>query len=436
MTTNAANDSSSIGKMARRGIRKNFDAVSTVAIVQLLIRAAVLAPLLLSVMWGGKLPLWLAAAGSAALYIFLLIPMRFWARQKMRRVYYTRSHHTKHRDFYGKWLATGLLRYLRGILWGLPFIAIALYFTVGRRVLLVKTFEAPISWLAHLLSADPESPTGNMPLALGIIGGLAVVFALLFAYGWWRDLPFEYLPVGSIGTKKTVHWSRRILKKHRSEMRKTTLGNAFLTLPAILGFGAVLGMYVMQKITFTSNMSLNLLMAQVRRLFSEPLSQLTLLELLGVFVVLYLPLCVYRKCRNAALMAKLIKARMHSSSSSSPVTAEDYGGEEAQAAQEARKREIEAWGAEMAAREKMERAQKEERMRRRAEEESRFELKRQQFEEEQARYEEKKKALEEEQARLEARARQFEEDQALHEERTKQFEEEQRKHNAFLSDHS
>ncbi len=326
----------SIGKVTRKGLKRNFDEISKAALVQLLIRAAIIASvfflpqgfkyllsmeavssvLKLSPDTAERISTIASAAVSIALYVFLLIPMRFWARQKVRRVYYRHSNNdNKQSKAYSRWLGTGLLRYLRGILWGLPFIACVVYFTVMRTILDAPTFNAPIHWLAMLLAGNPENGVGNVSLAWGLIGGAIVLFGLLFAYGWWRDLPFEYLPVRSIGTSKTLHWSRHIRKKHRGEMLGNTCVNFLLTLPAILGFGAVIGMYALDRVNFS--LSIEMVLAQLRNLVTQPVPWLVLLELLAVFTILYLPFCIYRKCRNGALMARCMRSRHSHSDGSS-----------------------------------------------------------------------------------------------------------------------
>lgn len=297
----------SIGKITRKGIRRQFDVISAAVFVQLLIHLAVAAPLVISRVVAGILSDKAALAISLGLYVFLLIPMRFWSRQKVRRVYYTKNIKQKTNAWttYKRWLATGLLRYLRGLLWGLPFIACVVYFTVFRTILDATTFEMPVHWLAMLLANDPQTTTGNVSLALDIIMGLVALFGLLFAHGWWRDLPFEYLPVSSIGTRKTLHWSRHILKNHRGEMRANTFVNLLLCIPGFLGFAVVLGMYALKTVNFS--LSIDMIVVQIRRLMTQPVPYLVLLEVLAVFAVLYLPFCIYRKCRNAALLARLMR---------------------------------------------------------------------------------------------------------------------------------
>ena len=307
MSAHESESRPSIGKITRKGIRRHYDDISQAAFVRLLIWAAVFAPLILSKIMPSRLPIAFAAAISLAIYVFGLIPMRFWARQKIRRVYYRHTNYVKKQSgVYARWMTTGLLRYLRGILWGLPFIACVVYFTVLRSILDAPTFNAPIHWLAMLLAGNPENNVGNVPLAWGIVAGLVAFFGLLFAYGWWRDLPFEYLPVRSIGAGKTLHWSRRILKKYRRRMLGNTFVNFLLSLPGILGFGTVLGLYAMKKVNFS--LSMEMVLAQVKNLFTQPVPKLVLLELLAVFAVLYLPLCIYRKCRNAALMGRCMRS--------------------------------------------------------------------------------------------------------------------------------
>ena len=306
----------SIDKATRRGLKRNFDEISKAVFVLLLIHVAIAAPLFFCESLGGMIPDYTAAGISLAVCVFLLIPLRFWGRQKIRRAFYRHTtQDKKHSGAYTRWLTTGILRYIRGILWGLPFIACVVYLTVFRTILDAATFEMPVHWLAMWLAGNPENGAGNVNLAVSLIAIAIALFGLLFAYGWWRDMPFEYLPVRSIGALKTLHWSRRILKKNRKKMLGTTFVNFLLSLPAIIGFGTVLGLYALDNVNFSYGVTIT--MTQIRKLFTQPVPQMVLLELLAVFAVLYLPLCIYRKCRNAALMARAIRSRSHSADDSS-----------------------------------------------------------------------------------------------------------------------
>ena len=308
MTTGGNQGQLSIRKAAWRGLRKNLSEITTVAFVTALLRVAVFLPMLLCVDFGGKLPMWMGWVMAAAVYIGGVIPMRFWGREKMRRLFYSRHLNRRHKKIYQRWLNTGLLRYARGILWGLPFLAGVIYFTVFRRILDYKTFEAPIHWLATLLG-------GDVSLALGIIFGLMAFFGVLFAYGWWRDLPVEYLPVRSLDTKPTFHWSRRIRKRHGKEMRRNTFANFFLSLPALIGLGAVLTPYVRANVDFS--LSADMMVTQLLRLLRTRMPTAEMLKLAAVAAVLYVPFWIFRKTRNAVLMGRLMRENDHGSHSSS-----------------------------------------------------------------------------------------------------------------------
>ena len=309
MTTGGSQEHLSIGKAAWKGLKKNFGEIITVAIVTVLLRAAVFLPMLLCVDFGGKLPTWMGWTLAAAAYIAGVISMRFWGREKMRRLFYSRHMNHRRKGVYKKWLKTGLLRYARGILWGFPFLVGAVYFTVFRRTLDAKTFWMPVRRLAVLAGQE-----ANLGAGLVVTLILMTVFGLLFAYGWWRDLPVEYLPVRSLGAVRTLHWSRRILKKHRKEMRGNTFVNFFLSLPALIGFGAVLVPYVRANVDFS--LSADMMATQVLRLLRTPLPTAELIKLAGATAVLYVPFWIFRKTRNAVLMARLMRENAHSIHSS------------------------------------------------------------------------------------------------------------------------
>ena len=302
MTTGEKNDRVSIEKKVSKVILENFNEVLAVAFIQIAVRLAVLFPLKLSEDFGGNMPAAMAWFFVAALYAAAVIPLRFWAKEKMRRLFYTHNQARSSRFLYTKWLKVGFVRYGRGIVWGLPFLAGVIYFTVFRRILDYKTFEAPIHWLATLLG-------GDVSLALGIIFGLMAFFGVIFAYGWGRDLAVEYLPSRSLSTKQVFHWSRRIREKHGREYRNNALVNCLLSLPALAGFGAVLGNYLMNKVDFSlsPDMIFNLLLRALR----DPMPKQQWILLAAVFLLLYLPFCILRKTRNAALIARCMKEHSH-----------------------------------------------------------------------------------------------------------------------------
>ncbi len=313
MSTGENVEQLSIRRMAWRGIRKYFDAITTVAIVTAALRIAAVLPLFLSVDLGGRLPTWMSVVAALTVYVLGPIPMRFWGREKMRRMFYSRHMNHRKNNLYEKWLGTGLIRYLRGMLWGIPFLACIAYFAVFVRILDAKTFWMPVRSLAVVVGQEPNITTGLL-----VTLGLMALLGLLFAYGWWRDLPVEYLPVRCLGTVKTLHWSRRIRKRHRGAMWKNLIVNIFLSLPFWIGLVAVLAPHVKSSVDFS--LSADMVLAQVTRLFKEPLPTKTLLMIGGTVLFLYVPFWIFRKTRNAALMGTLIRENSHTSHSSTKKT--------------------------------------------------------------------------------------------------------------------
>ncbi len=310
MSTGERRPQVTVGVLAWKCLKKNFNGITTVAMVTVALRIAALLPLRLCVGFGGKLPVWMGFIMCAAVYIAAVIPSRFWCREKMRRMVYSRHLNHSQKDVYKKWLETGLLRYGRGLLWGLPFLAGVVYFTVFRSRLDVKTFWMPIRSLAVLAGQSPNIDTGFL-----VAMALMLIFGLLFAYGWWRDLPVEYLPARSLGPVKTLHWSRRILKKYRKAMRANTLVNFLLGLPAWIALGAVLAPYVMSCVDFT--LGSEMVLSQVLRMMRTSVPRKMLLILAGVMLLVYVPLWLLRKTRNTALIGTLMRDTPHSSGSSS-----------------------------------------------------------------------------------------------------------------------
>ena len=289
-------------------LKNHANEIVSVAAITVMLRVAVFVPVYLCGKFAGKLPAWVGYVLAAAVYIAGVIPMRFWGREKMRRMVFSRHLNHKKKDVYKKWLKTGLLRYGRGMLWGLPFLAGAVYFTVFRARLDVKTFWTPIQSLALIVGQEPNIGTG---FTVALV--LMLIFGLLFAYGWWRDLPFEYLPVRSLGAVKTMHWSRRILKNYRKEMRKNTAVNIALALPAWIGLGAALVPYVLESVDFS--LSPDKMLSQMLRLLRSPLPTRVLVMMGDVVLLLYVPLWILRKTRNTVLIGTLMRENAHSHSS-------------------------------------------------------------------------------------------------------------------------
>ena len=292
----------SISRAAWRGWTRNGGVVLKVTGAGLLVRAIAWTPALLPALTKNKFPLWLGLILCVALHVLLVLPQRCWGGEKLRRIFYTRNLPDRPRNVWRKWLKADLLRFLRGVAWGLPFLFCVGYFVYGYQVLAFTKMWQPVMHLATVFGREP-----TMDMGLPIAGGLVVFFGLLFAYGWWRNVMFEYLPIRSLEMGQAFRWARRMRRHHRGQLAGNTAVNALLSLPAVAGVMAVLIPYVMEKVDFS--LSTDLVVQLLMRLLSTPLPRKQVLLLAAVGAVLYLPLCVFRKTRNAALAARLIKGR-------------------------------------------------------------------------------------------------------------------------------
>ena len=279
-----------VGQAAWRGMKAHPGEITLVAAEQVLLRLAVLCPLAAQARWQEHLAAfpWAMPALSLLLYVFLLIPLRFRAGEMLR--YFSGPHQPRPQGGrpYRHWLQAGLARYGRGLLWGLPFLLTAGYFVYGWSNLPFNVLWMPV-----------------LALTLPISAALIVLFALLLVFGWWWDLPAEYIPARHLGARKTFLFVRRARKIGRRQLMKNALINLLLCLPAAAGFAAVLVPHVLQGLSASSNVQL--VIASLLRLLRTPLTGVQRANLLAVFAVLYLPLCLLRKMRNAVLTRRLTR---------------------------------------------------------------------------------------------------------------------------------
>ena len=319
--------SQSVGQKAWTGCLKNPGDLILIALLNLVARVGALLCLFVFTVRGvdeGK------KLGGIVLFCLIwalaIIPLRCWSGEKMRRMFFSHRHPQGDSSPYQKWLVTGLMRFARGLLRGIPFLACAGYFVIGYSALSVTDMWRPIQNLPTLLGMQPSLQTG-----LIMAGIVTALFALLFAYGWWRDMPVEYLPIRSQGAEKTLRWARRMRRHHPDTLRKNALINALWALPGIVGLGAAIVPYVLGKIDFSGAMSLT---SSLKKLTQDGLPRNALIVLAAVFFLIYIPLCLYRKMRNAAVVARLMKghaSKEHHSEKTvtvEEVTVDEAAGEE------------------------------------------------------------------------------------------------------------
>ena len=313
-----------LGQAAWRACRAHAGEMAVWAALHVLLRALVLLPLLLpdslmsaslQAMWtvlrvllgamvllpasppapeAGRI-IWIALA-----VVFLLIPLRFAEGERLRFCSGPNQPQPRGGRAYFRWLKMGLARWGHGCVWGLPFLACAGYLAYGWAHLPFTAMWMPVQEAARLIGREPGLAAG-----LPVAGALLALFTALFAYGWWRLLPAEYLPIRHLDVRKAWLFLRRARTRGRKQLRRNALVNMLLSLPAILGFAAVLGQYVRSRISLS--VSPELIVASLMRLLKTPLPGKTAAEMAAVFLVLYLPLMILRKMRSAVLVRRLTR---------------------------------------------------------------------------------------------------------------------------------
>lgn len=300
-----------VGWTARRACRAHGGRLALLMLGQAALRAAALAPLLAlrplksgeplppALLWNGG-----AALLSLLLYLFVVFPLRFYAGERLR--FYSAPHLTPPAGggAYKAWLLAGWQRFFRGVAWGLPFLACAgfwLWFAgYGMEFLPFSQLGQVMQRFSFLLGQG-ESVVNGVLIALG----LTAASALLFARGWLRDMPAEYLPVRRMRPVEVRGHCAKVRRRSKTELSlaRNAVGNAAYFLLSLAGFALALIPYASQNLRVSSD-PMQMLFG-VLRLLKKPLPTDVALELAAAFLLLYLPLCALRKMRNAVCVRRL-----------------------------------------------------------------------------------------------------------------------------------
>ena len=288
---------------AWRCMQQYGSTVSLVMLTHVILRILVFAPWLISAVFNRSLPDTLCWGFALFVIVFLIIPLRFWEGEKLRRTFYTHHSSSSKSRPYVKWLKAGLLRWLHSLLWGIPFLFFSGYFFLyGKDLPFTDKWQPVLSLLSGLIGKEPSIEYA-WPTAIVLLA----VTGALFAFGWWRKMPIEYLPARVLDLKTLFHWTRSIRRKHRKQMIKCTWVNMLYTLPAIAGVILVIFFYLQPKLP--SGISLATAFEVIFRQLRRPLPLKQTVQLIAVALLIYLPLWNIRKLRNAALVARYMRMR-------------------------------------------------------------------------------------------------------------------------------
>ena len=285
---------------AGRFIGRNFGKVVGHTLLQIALRLVALAPLG-AALAGFKCPLFgektmlAAALMSAALYLFMVMPLRYLATRQVWKKMGAKG------ASYGTMLTAALRRVAVGLLWGLPFIASLGLWVYAFNGMDMPTFFSILTALGNLVGGRFDA---------GIIlwvGGIAV-FALLFAFGWWYNMPKDYANL-SLGTGKAFKQVNRMRAGKGFAYVKNAVVNMLLTVPSLVLVAAIVGMHYVGSIKLS--MGAMAAAQQLMTAITKPLPADTVMYLALALLLVHVPLCVIRKVRNAVLTAKLCVESEH-----------------------------------------------------------------------------------------------------------------------------
>ena len=251
-----------------------------------------------------RLPVGAWAAFAVLLHAFLVIPARGFFRTRMAKELGERDEYAA----YGEYLRFGLLRYARGLAWGVPFLfggALYLY-----RMEAVSFAEQGLMFEA--IARFFGFPQGSGLVAKGVILYFAMLFllGLLFAWGWRRDLAADHLSVRGRRAAEVFAQGARVRRFGAARLRKHTLTQFLLSLPGLMLSAAVLLPYALENLRFSGNIAATWRSAKKLLTQCPPTDRLVLLG--AVLLLVMLPLCVLRRLRSASVVRELTREEAES----------------------------------------------------------------------------------------------------------------------------
>lgn len=242
------------------------------------------------------------AAAFALTMLLAILPFRFLYGEKLR-IYADASGLPGPEGIpYFVWLRAGIMRLLRGLVWGLPFLAGLGYFLWAMENVPFNELGLTFQRIAALWPFHAEG--GETTRGILLYFSVLLLFLLLFAYGWRRDIAMEYLPESRAELKSLLDKNRSVWKKARISLARVTAGNLLLSLPALLLLALILIPYAKENLRVSENPLMTV--RNLKKLMMRPLPAKTSVLLTADLMFFYLPLCVLRKMRNCVLVHRIL----------------------------------------------------------------------------------------------------------------------------------
>ena len=281
----------SVGKSARAVCKRHPGKLLRLGLLHFLPRAVAIVPVYILAVQA-SIPIsmiWGAGVLGVLFFLLYLMPSRFYLGEVLWSLAAGKA---TVKERYLPFLKAGLFRLGRGILWGLPFMAGLSLFLYGMEYL-------PYNELGKVLQKFVLFGESTVARGLVIVLLLLLVLLLLFAFGWRRDMAWEYLPLSQGGMV------RKVRRQGKGKLMGNTAVNALFSLPALLGCLAVLLPYAQDNVRVSSNLLRTV--QSLLQLMKTALPLTQTLWLLAVAAALYMPFFLYRKMRCAVLMQELAR---------------------------------------------------------------------------------------------------------------------------------
>lgn len=236
----------------------------------------------------------LSLAITLVLYLLIVYPLRSRAALTLIKIVRDGSDRLR-LSAYPQLVLAGCLRLTRGALWGVPLAALLYrlyqYVFVFDGTRFSRDFTALGAFLRPAAGAEEQTYLGSL-----IFFGAILLCALLFLYGWWRGVPYDFQMVGSATAFRALRTARKVRRRTRGLLWKNAVLHALLCLPAIVVPLLIPYLKLRPLLTGLAMQDLQLIYVFVS---SGMLSDGTLWLSLAAFLLLYLPFLPYRKARNA-----------------------------------------------------------------------------------------------------------------------------------------
>lgn len=278
-------------------LRANKGKIARLMLAQWAIKLAALA-LPLALVTFAPWPVWIAWALMGGMVLLAVLPLRFRMGELLRSWSSPRALRAPRSMNYGAWLKAGLLRGLRGLIWGLPFFAGLFFLLYGMEYM-------PFNEMGKIFQRFALGSGGTTADGMKVYGILMALSLVVLLVGWWRDAAMEFLPVRRLRLRALRRLTAQVRRRDlgRGRMVGYVLVNGLMMVPVLLGYGLVMLPYVQAKVRVSSNMLMTL--NSILSLVKQPLPAPQIVGLLAVLVALHMPVYALRKMRLATLTRRL-----------------------------------------------------------------------------------------------------------------------------------